>query len=97
MRTEVLPDRGVKGAVRLYAVIVRPILGRWLLAGRCERRYFFPVLHILDDEPVRGLRECDHVVALPEQMQPVAVENLEEFVIGRQIVRLQKGLACDRH
>ena len=56
-RADVLPDRGVKGAIRLHAVIVRPILARWLLRGRRERRYIFPVFRILHDEPVRGLDE----------------------------------------
>jgi hypothetical protein len=30
-------------------------------------------------------------------MQPVAVDDLKYLVIGRQIVRVQKGLARDRH
>ena len=96
-RTYVLPDRGVKGAVRLYAVIMRPLLAKRLLLGRRERRYSFPVLRILDDEPFRGLRERDHVVALSEKMHPFAVEDPQHLVIGRHIVGFQKGLACDRH
>ena len=65
----------MKGAVWLYAVIMRPFLTRWLLVRRCERWYLFPVLHVLDDEPFRGFRERDHVVALSEKMHSFAVED----------------------
>ncbi len=91
-----LPDRGVKGAIRLYAVIVRPLLATRLLLGRCERRYAFPVLRILHHEPFRGLRERDDVVALSEKMHPFAVEDLQHLVIGRHVVGFQEGLARDR-
>ena len=96
-RAYVLPDRGVKGAIRLDAVIVRPLLATRLLLGRRERRYAFPVLRILHHEPFRGLRERDDVVALSEKMHPFAVEDLQHLVIGRHVVGFQEGLARDRH
>ena len=92
-----LPDRGVEAAVRLYAVIVRPLLAPRLLPGRRERRYAFPVLRILHHEPVCGLRQRHDVVALSEKMHPFAVEDLQHLVIGRHVVGVQEGLARDRY
>ena len=92
-----LPDRGVEAAIRLHAVIVRPLLARWLLRGRRERRYAFPVLRILHDEPVGGLRQRHDVVALSEKMHPFAVEDLQHLVIGRHVIGVQEGLARDRY
>ena len=57
----------------------------------------FPVLRVLHDEPFRGLRERDDVVALSEKMHPFAVEDLQHLVIGRHVVGFQEGLARDRH
>jgi hypothetical protein len=93
----VLPDRGMEAAVRLYAVIVRPLLTPRLLPGRRERRYAFPVLRILHHEPVCGLRQCHYMVALSEKMHPIAVEDLQHFEIGRHVVGVQEGLARDRY
>jgi hypothetical protein len=87
----------VKGAIRLDAVIMRPLLAPRLLLGRRERRYAFPVLRILHHEPFRGLREGDDVVTLSEKMHPFAVEDLQHLLIGRHVVGFQEGLARDRY
>ena len=87
----------MEAALRLHAVIVGPILARWLLRGRRERRYIFPVLRILHDEPVSGLDQRHDVVALSEKMHAFGVEGLQHLVIGRHVIGVQEGLAGDRY
>jgi len=87
----------MEAALWLYAVIVRPVLAPWLLSGRRERRYTFPALRILHDEPIVGLGQCHDVVALSEKMHAFAVEDLQHLVIGRHVVGVPEGLARDRY
>jgi hypothetical protein len=93
----VLPDRVVKGAILLDAVVVRPLLATRLLMGWRERRYAFLVLCILHHEPVRRLRERDDVIALSEKIHPFAIEDLQHLAIGRHVVGFQEGCARDRY
>src|SRR5258705_14004923 len=90
-----LPDRGVEPAVRLYAVIVRPLLALRLFLRRRERRYAVQVLGILHHEPACGLRQRHDVVALSEKMHPFAVEDLQHLVSGRHVGGIEEGLARD--